>query len=176
MKNISKAWSYVSGKNSSIVYSVLMFLLLSSCLHFIKVSDGWLWEIRSQRQEMHWDKTEEGREVREWQSWVKGRPGYEWWAGERAKLRSVEGFSPGRRLPAFMELPIGQAGLSQMSCLAGVGASTRGCVRAAARGREWKKTTRSGRKAGRKTPDLVFLKPSSYIANAWSNMGLIHNG
>lgn len=30
---------------------------------------------------------------------------------------------------------------------------------------------RSGREAGRKTPDLVFLKPSSYIANAWSNMG-----
>lgn len=30
---------------------------------------------------------------------------------------------------------------------------------------------RSGVEAGRKTPDLVFLKPSSYIANAWSNMG-----
>ncbi len=30
---------------------------------------------------------------------------------------------------------------------------------------------RSGREACRKTPDLVFLKPSSYIANAWSNMG-----
>ena len=30
---------------------------------------------------------------------------------------------------------------------------------------------RSGGEACRKTPDLVFLKPSSYIANAWSNMG-----
>ena len=39
-----------------------------------------------------------------------------------------------------------------------------------------KRRGRSGREAGRKTPDLVFLKPSSYIANAWSNMGLIHNG
>lgn len=30
---------------------------------------------------------------------------------------------------------------------------------------------RSGWETGTKTPDLVFLKPSSYIANAWSNMG-----
>ncbi len=36
---------------------------------------------------------------------------------------------------------------------------------------EGKEEGRSGREAGRKTPDLVFLKPSSYIANAWSNMG-----
>lgn len=57
------------------------------------------------------------------------------------------------------------------------------CVRATARGQEGKKTAskerrkgKSGREASRKTPDLVFLKPSSYIANAWSNMGLIHNG
>lgn len=64
-----------------------------------------------------------------------------------------------------------------MSCQARVGATTGGCVRAAARGREWNKTERSGKKAGRKKkPDLVFLKPNSYIANARSNMGLIHNG
>lgn len=50
-------------------------------------------------------------------------------------------------------------------------------MRAAARGREgeksaWRKGGRSGRRGGRqKTPRLVFPKPSSYIANAWSNMG-----
>lgn len=52
-------------------------------------------------------------------------------------------------------------------------------MRAAARGWEGEKKSMVKKEwweGGRKTPDLVFLKPSSYIANAQSNMGLIHNG
>ena len=38
------------------------------------------------------------------------------------------------------------------------------------------KKEKKKKKTERNSPDLVFLKPSSYIANAHSNMGLIHNG
>lgn len=47
MKNVLKAVSYVDGKHSTIVYSAFFFPApSSSCLHFIKVSVGWLGEIR----------------------------------------------------------------------------------------------------------------------------------
>lgn len=46
-------------------------------------------------------------------------------------------------------------------------------MRAAARGREGRKSAwKEGRKQQQaENPRLVFPKPSSYIANAWSNMG-----
>ncbi|KAK1877706.1 Peptide chain release factor subunit 1 [Dissostichus eleginoides] len=84
----------------------------------------------------HRNHTEEDREVRERWSRARDRSAE---SGARAKLRSVEGFSPGRgpassKLLAFTELPVRQAGLAQMSCQAGVRASMGGCVRTAARG------------------------------------------
>lgn len=95
----------------------------------------------------------------------------------------MEGFGPRAwpclfKLGAFAELPIGQAGLGPDE-LSGRSQGVHGRLCESSStwlGREensveGEEEGRSGREAGRKTPDLVFLKPSSYIANAWSNMG-----
>lgn len=119
---------------------------------------------------------------------------------EESKSRDqLTAAAPGRALPfqtpsiRVKELGIGQAGpnpdeLSGKSyCKAGCDGdgSQSGSVRAGARGKEqhcvsgWegkKEEVLGEEQGGRKIPDLVLLNPSSYIANARSNMGLIHNG
>lgn len=104
---------------------------------------------------------------------------------ERAKLRSVEGFSPGRG-------PASSNTLRSRSCRSDRRGSASDELSGRNHGRlcessctwlgreENSEEGEEGRKewqgCRQKNPDLVFLKPSSYIANAWSNMGLIHNG
>lgn len=89
---------------------------------------------------MHRDQTEEDGEVRAMElSQGSARLGAVSWRAGEAEI-SGELWPRARsclfKLAAFAKLPIGQAGLGQMSCQAEVGASMGGCVRAAARGWE----------------------------------------
>lgn len=101
----------------------------------------------------------------------------------RAEISGV-GFSHGRgpassnsQRPQSSQLD--RRGSARASCQAGIGIQGRLCEsRSTWRGKEKKRCgRRGGRKGGvagrraEKPPDLVFPKPSSYIANAWSNMG-----
>lgn len=96
MKNVLKAVSYVDSKHSTIVYSALVLSFFSSsCLHFIKVSVGWLAEIRYHHKGGRGIEIKLKKETGQRERWrrVEGRLAS---LRERAKLRSVEGFSLGR--------------------------------------------------------------------------------
>lgn len=179
MKNALKALSYGNRKKSTKLCSALMFCF-SLCLHFIKVWVAWLWEIRYHHRARRCIKirTMQTGQYRDGAALRVGRVRVVE-QEMRAKLGSVEGFSL-RAWPSlhFVELLIRQAGLGRDE-LSGrsQGIHGRRCESSSTwLGREEhsverEKEGRSGREASRKTPDLVFLKPSSYIANAWSNMG-----